>query len=212
MEKIYIPGMSVTREELQKITDLFRSQKMPVVPFTNEYLFLSKMSKNNIRKLIMERIDFICHRHDGVHLICHSMGCNLGVIASSHPCVESLTLISPEFGSTTRLEKKEILERTSQKYQQEQIETFPTRSLGEQLLLVGLFLRSRSWALKELSHIDVPIRVYYSEGDPFVSREEIRKIGDFTTKKIMVETSNHNPLLSEKGPELVKMIKRYYGE
>lgn len=212
MEKIYIPGMSVTRKEEGKIKEIFRDAGMPVEFLTNEYLFLSKMSKNKIKRFIMERIDFINNHHDGVHLICHSMGCNLGVIASSHSNVESLTLISPEFGSTTRLERQEILERTSKKYQYEQKEALPARSLGEQLLLVGLFLRSRRWALKELSSVEVPMRVYYSEGDPFVSSEQIRKIGDFTTKKIMLETSKHNPLLSEKGPELVKTLKRYYGE
>ena len=212
MEKIYIPGMSVTRKEEGKIKKIFRDTGMPVEFLTNEYLSLSKMSKNNIQKFIMERINFISHRHDVVHLICHSMGCNLGVIASGHTNVESINFIYPEFSSPTRLERQAILEVASQKYQHEQKESLKARSLGEQLLLVGLFLRSRRWALKELSSVEIPMRVYYSEGDPFVSSEEIRKIGDFTTKKIMVETSYHNPLLSEKGPMLVKQLKRYYGE
>lgn len=212
MEKIYIPGMSITKEEEAKIKKVFRENGMPVQFLINDYSFLAKMGKKEFYEFVRDRINFIRVYDEGVHLICHSMGCNLGVIASSHLNVQSLTFISPEFSTTTRRERQEILKRASEKYQHEKKEVLPTRSLGEQLLLVGLFLRSRRWALKELSNIDVPIRVYYSEGDPFVSREEIRKIGDFTTQKIMLETSNHNPLLSEKGPELVKKIKQYYGE
>ena len=53
--------------------------------------------------------------------------------------------------------------------------------------------------------------VVYSEGDPFVSRKGIDEIGDEITRKIVMETSNHNPLLSEVGPTLVKRYRHYIG-
>lgn len=212
MEKIYIPGMSISVEEEAKLKRLFKEEGMPVQFLTNEYLFLAEMSKKNIRNFIMKEIDFTRNHYEGVHLICHSMGCNLGIIASEHPDVQSLTLISPELKATSKLERERIITETLEKYQHEQKEKPPVRPLGEQLLLVGLFLRSRKWALKSLKDVDVPIQVFYSEGDPFVSRESVDKTFDCMTRIMKIETSNHNPLLSEKGPELVKQLKRYYGE
>ncbi len=212
MEKIYIPGILGNRDELHDIEKLFKEQNMSVVSLSKGDLFFSKMNQNDIRKFIMQRIDYISRTHDGVHLICHSMGCNLGVIASEHPSVESLTLVSPEFKCTSRLERKKILRETSEKYQHESSQNLSAKPLGEQLLQVGLFLRSRRWALKKLSSVPVPIQVFYSEGDPFVSKRGLDQVFGKGTRKIMVGTSNHNPFLSEKGPELVKRLKWYYGE
>jgi len=207
---IYIPGMSITKEELKKIRMVFSEGGIQIEPLISDYLSIAKMSKHNIERTIMDRIDSISEEDD-THLLCHSMGCNFGVLASNHPMVQSITLISPEFRRATKKEREEIIAISATKYQNEVLEKVTKRTISEQLLLVGLFLRSRKWALKELVKVEVPMMVVYSEGDPFVSRKGIDEIGDEITRKIVMETSNHNPLLSEVGPTLVKRYRHYIG-
>lgn len=210
MKVVYVPGLSVTKENLQKVKEVLKEGNIEIEPLISDYLSIARMSKQDIERTIMNRLDCIEEANDDTHLLCHSMGCNLGVLASKHPSVGSITFVSPEFRKVTRKEQKEIEQIRKEKYSEEKEESVK-RDLQEQLLLVGLFLKSRKWALKELHQVEIPTMVVYSEGDKFVSRKGIKEIGDRFTRKIMLETSFHNPFLSKEGKTLVKKYRNYIG-
>lgn len=125
----------------------------------------------------------------------------MGALVTDYLNVKNIAFVSPEFMFSSKKERLEIQKLVQQKYVDELPFVIESKSILDRLLLVGLFLRSRRSALQALSNLEVPIMVVYSEGDPFVSRKGIQALG---TVEVMVETSHHNPFMSNEGKPLVK--------
>lgn len=196
--------MNTTHQEFLQVQKLFLEDGLSLKGLLDDHLYFSKMTKSKIVDDLEKRVLDYSDGND-VNLICHSMGCNFGALIGRHPSVKKIVFISPEFVSSSRKERSFIKSNTSQKYADEIPMVMDPKPISERLLLVGLFLRSRRWALQELYNIEIPVMVVYSEGDPFVFRE----FSWSNAKEVMVETSYHNPFMSKEGKQLVKKIRDF---
>ncbi len=210
MKNLYIPGMNSSAEEYEKVKQLFKEEGLSLERLLENYLAISRMSKNDVIYTLVKKLDELSAYQDTT-LICHSMGCNLGFLGARHPAVKKMVLISPEIYASTKEEKKCARELKQMKYQDETERKIKFRSLSAHLYLVGLFLRSRKWALQSLNDFKKPIMIVYSEGDHFVSKSGIERLEKMSESidTITLETSYHNPFMSDKGKVLTKKINEF---
>ena len=193
----FLKGMSSSKEELEQIIQQFKRVNMPLEILFDEYKDLSGITPEDIEKEIDKRID----KTSRINLICHSLGCNLGVIYAARKQhdsnVKKLILVSPEIVQTSLLERSKI--KKAYRGEPEILEP-DSKSLKEKLELLRLYMQTAKQAQKDIQRLikmEQSILVLNSVGDPYVSQEYLKKSFD-RADKILVKTldsPNHNPLL-----------------
>lgn len=197
----YLKGLSATDNELNSIEQKFDNMGLKLYPVGINYEELYK--KNEIRAFNCLNND-IYYNHgifpcmpNKINLICHSMGCNLGVtFANLNNNVGKLVLISPEITKISNEEKEAII----QNRKNSNIYTPKKTKLNlQKIKSIILFLKSQKWAEKniiELLEKNIDILCIYSNGDEFVSQNYIHQLANHpNVSEYEVDSNNHNPLL-----------------
>lgn len=197
MYNLYLKGLSTDNQELQQIRSLFKANDLEFTNVFNSYAGLSMLSKDELNAEIKDRISKCNPTMQNIDLICHSMGCNLGTIATEKAAkIKSLILISPEFGEYSRKEKNQI--------QEERLHPTIQRPFGEQTQKINsetaksliLFNRTKPWATLAIERINVPTLIIYSKDDTFIPKEYLQNLAS-RKDNIEIEIINsklHNPL------------------
>ena len=198
MKAFYLKGLSTTVKEFEYIYSKFSYGDVELVPLIDSYVDLSKLSKEKIIEYLKEKIN--ASGEENINLICHSMGCNFGLLlASNIDNINSVVFVSPEFENVTKEEQSQI--EPSSRQTAYVTENMPM-SLAK-LKSILLFLKSKKWVNEEMKNFinkKIKTSIIYSKGDKFVSRKIIHKLSEQENiNEYEVDTNNHNPLLEDVG-------------
>jgi len=203
MANFYIKDLSTTEEELKKIRDNFLKSEIEIEIIIPSY---SKVWMCSKEELILKMQEVIGNQEE-VNLICHSMGCNLGVILAKRiKRLNKVILVSPEFVPISELEKLDI----ALKYPGNLEDTKEEKLTLKKIKAIILFLRTRKWALEEITDFLTMNNtlIVYSKGDRYVSQKYIKELTNKSNiTAVSIDSSYHNPLLNNK--ESIEKIKRY---
>ena len=200
MKAFYLKGLSTTKKEFDYIYSKLSYEDIELVPLVSNYAELSKLSKDKIIDYFKDKIKD--SGEEKINLICHSMGCNFGLLlASNMDNINSITLISPEFETVTKEEQAEI--EPSSRESINEGENTPM-SLAK-LKSILLFIKSKKWVSEEMENFinkGIKTSILYSKGDKFVSRKMIHRLSKLDNiSEFEMDTNNHNPLLEDVGCE-----------
>ena len=200
MKYLYLKGMSTTKEEFEIIKDKFMENGMELINLVDDYADFYGMRENEIKKELIKRIN--SYTGDKC-LICHSMGCNFGVIVAPHiRRLAKIMFISPEWKDVTKEEQRLILPSSNEtKYPSHQ----QPLSINK-IKNITVFVKSKNLYQKNkienktmfnyLFLSDLCKDIFYSKGDKFVSRKEIESLSAFENVNVFeIDTNNHNPIL-----------------
>lgn len=213
MYNLYLKGLSTDNQELSEIRDSFNDNGLSFTNVFDSYSNLAALSKNAIQAEVDEKIIRANPTMQNVNLICHSMGCNLGVLAAEQSKkIKSLVLISPEFGEYSTKEKRKIEEANIHPTFQRQYGEKETKISSEKIRSIIVFNRTKPWATLAIEKVDIPVLIIYSKDDTFIPKEYLE---DLAKRKdnIEIETINsklHNPLTSlDHKNKTIKLIKDF---
>lgn len=200
MKYLYLKGMSTTKEEFEIIKNKFSENGMELINLVDDYADFYGKKENEIKKEIIEKIN---NYADDKCLICHSMGCNFGVILAPYiRRLAKIMFISPEWKDVKKEEQKLIIPSSNtSKYPSHQ----QPLSINK-IKNIAVFIKSKNWYRKNkienktkfnyLFLSDLCKDIFYSKGDKYVSREEIKILSVFENVNVFeIDTNNHNPIL-----------------
>ena len=198
MKVFYLKGLSTTVKEFEYIYSKFSYGDVELVSLVDNYADLSKLSKEKIIEYLKEKIN--ASGEENINLICHSMGCNFGLIlASNMDNINNVIFVSPEFENVTKEEQSQI--EPSSRQSAYVSENMPM-SLSK-LKSILLFMKSKKWVNEEMTNFinkNIKTSILYSKGDKFVSRKIIHKLSEQENiNEYEIDTNNHNPLLEDVG-------------
>lgn len=213
MYNLYLKGLSTDNQELSEIKDSFNDNGLSFTNVFDSYSNLAALSKNAIQAEVDEKIRRANPTMQNVNLICHSMGCNLGVLAAEQSKkIKSLVLISPEFGEYSTKEKRKIEEANIHPTFQRQYGEKETKISSEKIRSIIVFNRTKPWATLAIEKVDIPVLIIYSKDDTFIPKEYLENLAK-RKDNIEIETINsklHNPLTSlDHKNKTIKLIKDF---
>ena len=213
MYNLYLKGLSTDNQELSEIKDSFNDNGLSFTNVFDSYSNLAALSKNAIQAEVDEKIRRANPTMQNVNLICHSMGCNLGVLAAEQSKkIKSLVLISPEFGEYSTKEKRKIEEANIHPTFQRQYGEKETKISSEKIRSIIVFNRTKPWATLAIEKVDIPVLIIYSKDDTFIPKEYLENLAK-RKDNVEIETINsklHNPLTSlDHKNKTIKLIKNF---
>ena len=148
-----------------------------------------------------------------INLICHSMGCNLGILAADKSKkINKIILISPEFGEYSPKEQEQIkYEKIHPNIQTAYGENQPQIN-SNMLKSLILFKKSKQLATATIEKINIPILIIYSKDDTFIPKNYLNdlKARKENIKLATIDTKLHNPLISQThNQKTIRLIKNY---
>ena len=81
---LYFKGLSTNNAELNQIRKLFKQHNLDFTAVFGDYSTLPLASNQKLKIALDDKIRENNPIGHNLNLICHSMGCNLGVIAAEH--------------------------------------------------------------------------------------------------------------------------------
>lgn len=191
----YLKGLSTTTSELEAIKSKFSKSGIELIPLVDNYADIYNINEQEFIEKMKEKLK----EEQDINLVCHSMGCNFGLLlASNIPNIKTLTLVSPEFVQTSKEEKQNIKNNKSTK-NDEKIQIGPKMNLVDKLKSLKLFTKSIEWInnylLTFFKNNTIPTKIVYSKGDIFVSQKFIHKLENIDCYE--ANSNNHNPLLTD---------------
>ena len=213
MYSLYLKGLSTDNQELSEIRDIFNDNGLSFTNVFDSYSNLAALSKNAIQAEINEKIRRANPTMQDINLICHSMGCNLGVLAAEQSKkIKSLVLISPELGEYSTKEKRKIEEANIHLTFQRQYGEKETRLSSNKIRSIIVFNRTKPWATLTIEKVDIPVLIIYSKDDTFIPKEYLENLAK-RKDNVKIETINsklHNPLTSQDYKnKTIKLIKNF---
>ena len=213
MYSLYLKGLSTDNQELSKIRDSFNDNGLSFTNVFDSYSNLATLSKNVIQAEVDEKIRRANPTMQNVNLICHSMGCNLGVLAAEQSKkIKSLVLISPEFGEYSTKEKRKMEEANIHPTFQRQYGEKETKISSDKIRSIIVFNRTKPWATLAIERVDIPVLIIYSKDDTFIPKEYLENLAK-RKDNVGIETINsklHNPLTSQDHKnKTIKLIKNF---
>lgn len=197
MKVVYLKGLSTNEEELAFIKEKFNAQGIEFINLVDDYNDFYKKSKEEIRKILSEKIHNITWQTEPVTLVCHSMGCNYGILLDANLCLlKNVVFISPEFQKMSKEEKDKIIASTNETTKEPSQMKFGIKKMKN----ICAFLDSKEWLDEEINNFlnkkSRKTAILYSKGDIYVSRDVINQMAeaDFINS-YEIDTNNHNPLL-----------------
>ena len=194
MKTFYLKGMSTTKEEFEFINKKFNDYGIDLELLCDDYSKYASHGKYFILK------DLICKLpvNEDVNLVCHSMGCNYGVLLSGFSSsIKSITLVSPEFERPSKEEVSKVVESTNITMHEPSIMPFGINKI----LNIASFIRSNEWLDEAFSMYvsrEIPTTIIYSKGDKYISRDAIYRLASFSNvRSYEIDTNNHNPMLED---------------
>jgi|GEM_PF-2338680 len=200
MRVVYLKGLSTNEEEIDFIKKKFESEGIYFTNLVEDYSEFFGKSKEDICKIIEQRIYNLTWLSDPVTLVCHSMGCNYGLLLLDPSLqISNTVFISPEFKKITKEERDQIVESSNAITKEPSQMKFGVNKL----MNIYAFIQSSKWVDKALanylnSNKINPTTILYSKGDKYVSREVINMMSVYdNVKTYEIDTNNHNPLLED---------------
>lgn len=202
MKVVYLKGLSTNKEELDFIKNKFESEGIHFINLVDDYSEFYNKSKEEVCEIIGQRIHNLTWQSEPVTLVCHSMGCNYGLLVGPNPLflIKNVVFISPEFKKITKEERDNIVESTNAITREPAQMKFGINKLKN----IRTFIQSSKWvdgALDNYLNSEIGPKfttILYSKGDKYVSREIINKMAECRNiKSYEVDTNNHNPLLED---------------
>lgn len=213
MYNLYLKGLSTDNQELSEIRDSFNDNGLSFTNVFDSYSNLAALSKNAIQAEVDEKIRGANPTMQNVNLICHSMGCNLGVLAAEQSKkIKSLVLISPEFGEYSTKEKRKMEEANIHPTFQRQYGEKETKISSDKIRTIIVFNRTKPWATLAIEKVEIPVLIIYSKDDTFIPKEYLENLAK-RKDNVEIETINsklHNPLTSlDHKNKTIKLIKNF---
>ena len=213
MYNLYLKGLSTDNQELNQIRTLFKENGLEFTNVFNSYANLSMLSKTNLNAEIAEKIRKCNPTMQNINLICHSMGCNLGAIATeSSSKIKSLILISPEFGEYSKKEKNQIQEEKLHPTIQRPFGEKNQKINGETAKSLIVFNRTKPLATLAIEKVKVPTLIIYSKDDTFIPKEYLHHLASRKDNIEIAEINSklHNPLSSiDHKQKTINLIKSH---
>ncbi len=198
MYNLYLKGLSTNNQELNEIRKLFKENGLDFTVVFNNYGNLPMRTETDLKVAIQDKLRESNPMGQQANLICHSMGCNLGVLAAADSKkIKSLVLISPEFGEYSPEELKQI--------EKDEINLNRPRAYGEQeiknnknnLKSLLLFKKTKLLASIAIEKVNVPTLIIYPKDDNFIPKTYLNDLVNRkdNIKLQTVPTKYHNPLV-----------------
>ena len=207
MYNLYFKGLSTNNAELNQIRELFKTHNLDFTALYDDYGTLPLLLKHKLKMTLDDRINERNPMGQNFNLICHSMGCNLGVIAAEHSKkIKSMVLISPEFGEYSD-EEKIIMENVNKNNS-----GVRTKLDVSKVKSFILFKKTQPIASVIIERINVPTLIIYSKDDPFIPKDYLNDLADRkdNIELSIIDTNEHNPLLNEDSKSSVmRLIKKH---
>ena len=213
MYNLYLKGLSTDNDELDKIRNLFKKYGLDFANVFDNYAELPIKTNDALKVSIDDKIRKCNPMGQKVNLICHSMGCNLGVIATERSKkIESLILISPEFG--------EYSEKEMEKIENENINLNNPREFGElevknnanKIKSLIVFQKTKLLAATAIEKIKVPTLIIYSKDDLFIPQDYLNDLANRkdNLKLATLNTKFHNPLVNGRNKsKTMRLIQKH---
>ncbi len=201
-KNILFSGLSYSKTNAELMEAALNKNGITNVMDFGPYTPYKNMSDEEIVKRLCEDFDSLAENSD-VNIICHSMGCNIGLILAKKRChqIKKAAFLSPELQKTTRQEKKVaklmILNSTTAKHDISQ-EQPVNLGIFDKISLFNVFNQTRKLAIESLENIDnLDSFVAYGVADQFVSPKGAEELAyKLNAKLIQAKTRHHNLLLS----------------
>lgn len=213
MYNLYLKGLSTDNQELNEIRKNFNENGLFFTNVFNNYSNLAALTKNALQAEVNEQVRRANPTMQNINLICHSMGCNLGVLATEQSKkIKNLVLISPSFGEYSTKEKRKIENEKLHPSFQRRYGEKEVKMNSDKIRSLIVFNRTKPWATLAIEKIDIPVLIIYSKDDTFIPKEYLE---DLAKRKdnIEIETINsklHNPLTSQNHKnKTIKLIKNF---
>ena len=202
MKVVYLKGLSTNQDELSFIKDKFNYNDIEFINLVDDYSEFFDKTREEVWKTIGQRIHDITWQTEPVTLVCHSMGCNYGLLLASSPLllIKNVIFISPEFKKITKDEQDKIVESANGITKEPSRMKFGINKVKN----LAAFIESSKWVpdalntyLNEGSGPNYTT-ILYAKGDKYVSREIINAMSEYDNiNSYEIDTNNHNPLLED---------------
>lgn len=212
MYNLYLKGLSTDNQELNEIRSLFKKHGLDFTVVFEGYGNLPIKSDEELKVALQDKLRERNPMGQKINLICHSMGCNLGLLAAEDSKkIKSLVLISPEFGEYSEKELKQI--------EKDEINLNKPRAYGEQEIKINknnirsllLFRKTKLLATAAIEKVDVPTLIIYSKDDAFIPKEYLNDLAERkdNIQVATIPTKYHNPLINGKyKTRTMRLIKK----
>lgn len=207
MYNLYFKGLSTDNTELNQIRHLFKQNNLDFTAAFDDYSTLPLMSNQKLKIALDDKIRETNPMGHNLNLICHSMGCNLGVIAAEHSKkIKNMILISPEFGKYSEKEEKQM-ESASKNNKG----THNKLSVSKAISFI-IFKKTQPIASMAIEKINVPTLIIYSKADPFIPKDYLNNLADRKSniEIATIDTDQHNPLTDKDSQaKTMHLIKKH---
>lgn len=213
MYNLYLKGLSTNNDELDKIRNLFKKYGLDFTVVFDNYSQLPLRSTGALKVAIDDKIRRCNPMGQKVNLICHSMGCNLGVIAAERSKkIKSLILISPEFGEYSEKEMKKIENEELNLNNPREYGELEVKNNANKIKSLIVFQKTKPLATAAIEKIQVPTLIIYSKDDLFIPKEYLNGLSDRkdNIKIATLNTKFHNPLVNGRNKsKTMRLIQKH---
>ena len=210
---ILFSGFSYSKENFELMKNRLENNGIPNVVDFGPYNVYENMEDEELISLLCENFDKL---GDNTNIICHSMGCNLGLILAKERSskIKKAVFLSPELQKTTRREKRVAKLRILHGLTPTNdfsVERPVNMGILAKLKLYKVFKQTQKLALESLDNMPkIDSLVIYGIADKFVSHagaEELIHVLD--AHSVQAWTSQHNILLSGIGDRTAEDISKF---
>lgn len=219
MKNVLFSGLSYSKENTDKMIRQLEREGVPNVIDFGPYYCYEKYEGEKLLSYLCNSFD---NRTEGddVNIICHSMGCNMGLILAKERSsqIKKAVFISPELRKSTRKEKQiadlRIKTGIAVKYDFSN-EKKVKMGVFDKIKLYEVFKQTRKIALENLDSMSaIDSLVIYGAADKFVSQESAEELAEkLDAYIIQARTKYHNVLLAGVvGAQTARSISRFIND
>lgn len=197
-KNILFSGLSYSKKNNELMIEELKRYSFygDVIDF-GSYESYKHMSDENLIAKLNDNFNALAE-NDDVNLICHSMGCNFGLILAREKAsqIKRAVFLSPELQQSTRQEKQKA--KNLKISYDRSIEQPVTMGIFDKISLFKVFGQTKELAkesLKDINNLDS--LVCYGVADPFVSEAGAKDLAQkLDGELIQIFTQYHNLLLN----------------
>lgn len=214
MKNIILSGLRYCKTNFMLMDGTLRGHGIHDNVDFGSYQSYQSLDDENLVQQLNDHFDDISSL-EKVNLICHSMGCNVGLILARERSsqIGKAVFLSPELYSNSRLEKRRAKLRV---YRGEfdndfSIAHHPKQGIFSSFQLYKVFKQTRKMAQESLDDIcHLNSFIIYGAADRFVSPEGASKLADKLKGSLCeVNTQYHNVLLSQQGNVVANKVYEF---
>ena len=213
MNNLYFKGLSTDNKELDQIRSMFKNAGLKFTNVFYSYAGLPILSKDKLNAALDDEVRRSNPIGQDVNIVCHSMGCNLGVLEAERSSkIKKMVLISPEFGEYSKKEQRQIKDANAMPRVQRPFGEQSTKIAGDKAKSLVIFNRTKPYATLAIERISIPTLIIYSKDDIFIPKDYLNSLASRKDNVEIEEIDSklHNPLTSkDHGQKTLSLIKDY---